>query len=305
MNIKGQNNNIAVWVIVGLLAVAVFGFGDNLMSAFTGEEVAEDGVVTDCKLDNVALTVGSNRLGKAGTEPGEGFRLFIPDSEGTLLDKGTKAEDSSTDVAVNSDFVIYSGENSTTYYTKKVTGNVDCANPYEVFTSLAFIDTTPTYVITNDDGTLNSAGALSIDQDEIVTIDITSKVDADQYLGNPQADNNLLTCVYNKTMFKISVAGASTVNTPNVHTAGVSTTNATATFEVALLADGVKRENQLTIEAIGNSDPGAAEDISCYEYDKDYDLNADTLVEILDVQDEDYNDLGDTTGTNTFTIDIS
>lgn len=301
MNKTGKESIVFIVLVVAVSALVLDTTGlVDLKSVVPGGEEQQENVIVDlCTLEDISLQVGSNRLGKAGTEPGEGFRMFVNGQ-----DKGIKAEDSSTTVATDDDYVIYAGENSTTYYTVKLTGNVDCKDPYSVFAELPLIDTSVTYVITNDDGTLNSASALSIDQDEIVTIDISSKVDADQYYGNPQADNNLLTCVYNKTMFKVDLANAAKVNTPNIHAAGISTTNTTATFVVDKLANGVKRENELTIEAIGDSDPGAAEDIVCYEYDKDYDLNADTLAEILDVQDEDYNDLG-ATATVSFTIDVS
>lgn len=306
MKKKGENNNLIAWVLIGLVAVAVFGGADKIMSAFTGEEAPADGAVISCDLDNVALTVGSNRLGKAGTEPGEGFRMFIKDSAGNWLDKSTKAEDSSTDVSVNSEFKIYSGENSTTYYTKKVTGNVDCSNPYEVFTSLAFASTSVDAYITNYDGTLNSASAMALTTSQKKTEKVTMNTAVDEFYGNPDANcKNIVVFVYNKTQYdEVKIQGATKVSVPLVHSAGIDTVNQSVAYEIAPLAGGIERVYSVDITVSDDGNPGATQDIWMYEYDCDYDLNADDLSEIIGVEDESNNDLGTAT-TELNVIDIS
>ena len=200
-NKKGALTFAALLLVIAVIVVAVVGLqpdgfirnifkttGGTLGVVTSGQtkEVKTASGAVYCGVEDVATILSSDRLGKAGTSYTNTHNLFIQAKDGTWVSKGGKAEASSTTVGINTPVrVLFAGNGSenveTSYaYPLWFEGNTDCIDPYEVKASMAKPDTSPTFFITNDDGTLNSASALSLDQAEITTISVNIKTTVDE-----------------------------------------------------------------------------------------------------------------------------
>lgn len=310
LNRKGAKYGfVDIIIIVGIIAATLSIFGVKLSTLLAGVApglVEEEPVLEEfCGIEDISMKINDYKKDAFGTDPGLSSAVFVDtDGDGIIEpieDLGDTADDGSTTVPVNVDYIVYGGWNAgagTTYYTQKLTGNTNCRDPLQLNPELAAIDTTVTFVVLNDDGTVNPGTALSIDASETLAIEINVKTTAKEFYGNPELGKcNIALIEYNRTAYTSfdltgDSVGAST-SAPTTHTVA-STTNTTKAWFVGPI-DRVGVDFTLDIEA-GTVDPGAdAADFGLFIYDCTYDLDADTNAEIIGVEDEDDNDLGTTT----------
>lgn len=320
----------AGWIAFGLLAVVVVGIlfwrgaeAPVSVAGVGGELAVGEGVrpLAPCDKEDISLKYAEVRKDKEGTSGGERMYL-ITDRIGALADAG------SITVPTNWEFSGIAGENSSTYYSALCPGancfvnnknnfaNSNCADPTRVVAKLAYMDSTPTDFITNDDGTLNSASALSIDAGESVTVSLNIKSTSEQYFSNPECNKAMACFVYNGSdIGSVVIQGVQKVSTPSFFTYvedtanGLNSTDANADidcYEIDAITSTPKIYQVEFKAKTGTTNP--SEDATVIYLDADHDKDEDSLAILECVyEDEDGNDLGLTTSyTNqATTVDLS
>lgn len=301
-------------VVIIIVAIGVFlslpatrnmfaGWGIEL----PGKEVDKVSISEACLgVEDIAMKINDLNRDAYGTDPGLSSAVSLDlDRDGTIEpfeDIGDVADDGSTTVPIELDYVVYGGWNAGTggsYYVKKLTGNTNCQDPLHINPELAAIDTTVSFVVTNDDGTLNSATNLSLDAGEVTTISVEVKSTSKQYYGNPDLGKcNILLFEYNSTAYDsfepVGDMIGGVAGEPKTHTIA-GTSNTTASWYIGPISS-VPQVFTINID-VAEADVLAAHGagFSIDIYDCDYDLDADENTEIIGVEDEDGNDLGSAT----------
>ncbi len=276
----------------------------TMFAGITGVELPDDDVLEFCGIEDITMKISDYKKDAMGTDPSKSSAVFIDlNGDGVrdaLEDIGDVADDGSTTVGVNVDYWVYGGWNAGSggsYYVQKLSGNTNCRDPLQLNVELAAQDASVSHVVTNDDGTLNSGAALSLDDEEQTTIDVKVWTTAKEYYGNPELGScNIAVIEYNSTGYdEITLSGApigGIAPTPGSHSL-VSVANTTKSYYFAPL-DMNKQEFRVHID-VGTVSPDALGGFGISIYDCDIDLDADTNEEIIGVEDEDNNELGSTT----------
>ena len=271
-----------------------------------------------CGIEDVSLIPSSQMMDAAGTQPIVTHKLFLDG-----IDKGSKSEDSTTSVSTYTDYVIYMGENaSNTYYTVKKAGNTDCKDPWNVNADIPAVDTSVTCYLENDDGTLNAATNLSLDSGEATTIYLYCSTTEKYFYGNPTvSQNNVVVISYNSSWFEVpkvvgyNVAAVPQFYTPSFVEKNVSWSRVAYEFpkltstkiKIPVLVDAKSGKNPTVTTGGGVGIMGriGACGMNFTIYDVDYDLDADTLAEIIGIEDEDGTDHMGATGIQAVSLHVS
>lgn len=285
--IKTQTIVIIAAVVLGLFLLKPDLFeGLGLGSTTGGDSNDGDGDISGdvCSSNNALLKISAFDIELAGSSVGGSHRVYAP---GNLVTSLTDA--STSTVPVKSTFNILVGNNSESYYNKLVTTSTSCVDKYERV-ELANAGTL-TLTAVNDDSITKNAAAnrQAITADELVEVDVTYDVSANDYWGNPDISNkNVISCQYDKTYIQsVQVSGASRGNTPATHSFTNTTLDGVDSWEIGNLADGSK--GQLTLEIQASSTEPVSQLIECDFYDANYDINENNLNVIEGIEDEDNN----------------
>lgn len=281
MDKKGREKISPVWFIVGvaLVYILVFGIPGTVKPTSTNNT----GV---CGIEDTSFTPKMTRFGKAGTALTTAEDYFI------LTNKiGSQVGGVATTLAVEKDYEVMYGENSTTYYTKVQTTNTDCEDPKFVAVELYMADSSlASKYIENTDGSIN---ALSNNQTmgASETLDMTAyiKTSSDEYFGNPDSTcQNIAVIEYDKTYIQ-SIKGDNPVGVPGFWKySNTSKFDGSAAFYIPKSGDGEKVSFNFQITSTTTQPDGTNTPIM-YLLDCDIDKDEDTLALINGVEDEDLN----------------
>lgn len=265
---------------------------------------------TICPIEDTTVQIDTQDKFAKNTEISNGsHRVFIDG-----VDRGYVAEAGSLSASPGQEYKIIIAENSTGYYSVIKTGTIPCKGTLDVTGGAAIFDNSPTITQWNENGeviTATGSTAVDLSASAIVTAPFKIAVTSKQAFGNPDhpGNGNAVCINYNKTAFdEIKVDGAKKAPVPTQISTG--STNETMCWyfpaiqndpDVAdgtkvsdLLYDGEWKANWIVDAATSYSDPGANTEgnLSYFLVDTDHDLNADTLADIFDLEDETNNNLG-------------
>jgi len=282
-------------------------------------------VDTGCSVDQTTYnTKHFNKYLTGTTLSTEFSHLFLADGSGKG-DQGQYSDGQTKTVSPGNKLTIYAGENSTARYTQKIdtflldgasSDSVPCKVTLDVVAYLAPMDSGPTVSWVNEEGTVKASQTLVAD--ELYQFEYSLKASANNALGNPYlADKckggdakacNVACYQYNTTVVdKVSVKqsnvngvaySSASVSAPrdisnNASSTGMGDTqNAFSCWTFPPIEDGQRWEvTSLEIDTAGTA-PAAFHTINVSVATVDYDLNADDSSEIIGVEDEDFNSLG-------------
>ena len=301
-----------------LLIVGVIIFAVVFLGKTPAETPTTNGGINLCALVESEIAFTGQTMFSAGTaRPQSHVRVIRNNGDGTIKDKGLILMDSgTTDTKPKATYKLYFGENHTDYYTHVMSYTAPCEDATDDKVGvLCTIDTTPTITVFDEFGRPITTGSNTqeIGTAESVDVSIQVKVSADECFGNPYAPKKNAICFgYNSTAYEsVSVIGGTAVSTPfAVTTNSVSDVGGLSQvykcFELDLLKDTQRATLDVNIQAATGQDPaGTNNNISVTINDMAFDLDADTLDEIWDFQDENDNELGISTITAPAWFDIS
>lgn len=265
-----------------------------------------------CKLVESEASFTGQRMFLQGTAlTTEYVRVMQENGDGTTKDKGQISMSSgTTSTAPGKSYKLYFGENGTSgntqcigtcYYVQPVpyTAPCDDATDDKVGT-LCKMDTSPTITAFDEYGRpiSGSTNAPDFTASETKELTVRVKVSADECYGNSYAPADKLNALCFKYVTNISGftkigVDATSVNTPYV----VSSSNSTSGYTIdcygfKMLKDLDYVDITFKPEAHGSFAENNGNNISILVDDIDMDLDADTLAEIWDYEDEDNNQLG-------------
>ena len=278
-----------------------------------------NGGIDLCKLVESEVSFTGQTMFNIGTaRPQQHVRVIRENGDGTIKDKGLILMDSgTTDTKPKASYTLYFGENSSAYYTHPLDYTAPCEDATDDKTGiLCTIDTTPSITVFDEFGrpmTVVGTNDQTIGTGESVDVSVQVKVSADQCFGNPYAPKKNAICFgYNSTAYEsVSVIGGTALATPFAVAANsVSDVGGLSQvykcFELDLLKDVERATLNVNIKAASSINPGGVNNnISVTVNDIAFDLDADTLDEIWDFQDEDDNELGITTITTPVWFDMT
>lgn len=261
--------------------------------------------VAGCYIEDTTLTLTADEMYNPATAPGGDHRVWINgDDQGKVVNGGTMT------VSPGDTYKVLWGENSTTHYGKVTEGVVPCSGTLKLKESLYQWDVGNTEgnwaTITNHDGTLNSLYNQSIGLGQTKNVEVKLEAAYEDAIGNPNVElPNILACSYNKSVLnRINIDEFSSAEVPNLAAAVAGYTwqawkipaidKAELDFKMVLEAD----ETYVIFSSYSN-------DITCYVYDGDYDIDGNTGEILFGVEDEADNNLGITTGSYNFTVGMT
>jgi len=221
----------------------------------------------------------------------------IEDLQYTSLDSGTQSTEP------HQDYLLYYGENSSTYYTAKETYNAPAQDATDnKKAKLCTIDTSPTLTSFDEFGRPQAPGTnvQSLSVDDQKNLKVRVKVSADECYGNPNAPGDNAICFrYNSSKYDKVETTTGTQDIPYI----VANKNASAGYSLSCyklpkMIDTEEVDLTLNIEVASTYTAASGDNTSSISFcvdDIGFDLNADDLTEIWDFQDEDNNELGVTT----------
>jgi len=277
------------WLAV--IAVVAIGYFVLVGNPFAKDPAAPDApTAAVCGVEDVSLTPKLTRLGKAGTSLSTATYNYyvITDNIGAV------SAATATTVPTNKDLTIMLGENSTTYYTKVVSVNTGCSDPYFLSAKLALADSSlNTKYLENSDGSVNVASTSeeALGTGETFETTVHFKAGADTYFGNPDSScENVAVCEYDKT-YIVSCKGDDPVPVPGAFSYTNSTYDGSNAFGIPKSADGEKVSFNLEIVTSSSNDPIPTAQPKITLYDCDIDKDEDSLEIIEGIEDEDLNSI--------------
>lgn len=290
---------LLVLLIIGVGAWWIFAGGgaEKVGLSATGvspqEEAGAQGI---CLVEDTTLALQGEKSFSPGTSvSGEFHRLFV-----NGIDKGLKADGSTTTVSPGDELKVIFGENSSTYYSNEIIMSVPCSGTYDMKGSLCQYDSSPSITVWDEDNAVLSAShAQAMGASSSYTLPFKIQATNDMCVGSVEhkGSGNVLCVQYNKTNFQsIEVEGAKKAGEPyNTDADNASTgSSAHSCYFVEPVGDNGKIEGSFVIETT-SVNPSVQANMTIYLFDVDLDVDQDDLSTINDIQDEDSNDLGYTT----------
>ena len=288
-----------ILVIIAVVAVVLI-----MRQPATTTTPTTNGGIDLCKLVESEMSLTGQRMFVASTSlSSEWARVIKSNGDGTIKDKGLiSMNGGTTDTKPKAPYDIYLGENSTTYYTQPKSYTAPCDDATDdVVGVLCTIDTTPTITTFDEFGRPQSAGTneQAITASSVTDVTVRVKVSADECYGNPYAPSKNAICLKYITTtagYQSVVANTGTQDTPyTIGSNNASATYAIDCYKLDLLKDTEYQDITITLTADDSFSQTAASNITVFSDDIAFDLDADTLDEIWGFEDEDNNELGDTT----------
>jgi len=304
--------NTMVWVLLIIAGLLLWrgGIFDGLLSgkeptsstspAYTGpDHYTEDTTVTLSSWDLYAM----------GTEPGVGHLVLKRDGERNV----DYAEDGTFTATPGDQYMILLGNVTTggSYAPFLASGIVPDKGTFTIAHGLPAYDTSIAFTYWNENAQVNTAQAM--DADSSYTIPIRFQASDNQIYGNPQCKKDNLLCIEgNSTVFSdFELSGETTDGAPTVFNP-LKTNNIVKCYHWDKIADNGKYEGNVVVKTASTA-PSATNDINITIFDAAIDYDADTLeliagttgsivkgqyntlTPICSYEDEDNNDIGDTT----------
>jgi len=292
-----KNENMLLLVIVGVVAFMLFG---NQGGEPAAQDPTNQGGVDLCLLVDGQASFTGQRMFVAGTALTSSHVKVLKMNGGTVVkDLGYKSMDSGTvSLSPNANYKLYYGENSTTYYTAPETYVAPCQESTDDKVGvLCTIDTSPTITVWNENGAVNTdtSAEQEIAADEVVSVEVKIKATADECYGNPDCPGDNAICFeYNSTIIQSVKASSGSQAMPYIIGAASAAGEVTTCYKSAKIADTGSETLTVTITPASGQNPTDVDDITIKYDDCAFDINADSLAEIWGFEDEDNNNLGDT-----------
>lgn len=281
----------------------------NPAAPVTTTPTTSGGSVDLCKVVKPSISVKGQNMFLTGTAITTEYARVL-ERNGVTKDLGQVSTNSGTlNTQANQQYNIYYGENGSTYYTAPELYTQPCQDAaVDKVGSLCTIDSSPTISVKDEYGAVQSASAnaqsIATSGEKTVTVRVT--VGADKCYGNPAASTwNGATKKKNAICFDFNNTVITSVksNTPNIAAPKIISDAKVANlgescYELDLLADNKYVELPITIKAVSSQDPTTSHNITIKINDVDMDLDADSLAEIWDFQDESGNELGYSSATS-------
>lgn len=302
---QGQaRGNALLWIGIIVVAVLVFkpdllsglGLGTSAAPAVPGAPASTPGVIQTA-VDEVTVTLNTwDKLTK-NTEIGNGsHRVFLND-----VDKGWFADGGSFKASPGDNLVVYFGLNSTSNYPVKKTYTVaQTKGTLEASAGLLAIDSTLTLTGFDKNGAVISAtNTQALTNNDVQSVKVRATASSKTGFGDVDlpGKGNIVCLQGNLTSYdSLKIDGAAKAYQPQAQTS--STGNSVWCYywapiqdDPAVSGDG-EWEAVMSIDVKDVNPTGANSNITINFYDSGFDLNADSLVEIMEVEDESGNDLG-------------
>lgn len=312
--------NWALVILAAILVVIVFPTIPEKLSNLAGLAPAP-GVtptpsptpVAGCYIEDTTMTLTSEEMYNPATTPGGDHEVWVNDH-----DQGLVAAGGSLTVSPGDRYKILWVANSTTHYGKVTEGVVPCAGTLKLREQLYQWDVgraaSTWATVTDEDGTLNQADAtgLAMSTGDVKTETIAVRAAYEDAIGNPaEAMPNVLSCRYNYTEIDALSLDQSWASADTPNTRSTVTGTKWKSWAFPAVVSNAKTEFGITIDAddtvvtAGGSNGYETGNVFCVVDDGDYDINGDSGAIIFGVVDESDTNLGLTTGTHNFTINIS
>lgn len=295
-----QNWSIEKLAIVAIAVVALYlAFGQGEPAAAPNNGGSGSGVDL-CQVVQPQASFTGQRMFLEGTAvTGPGVRIIKNNGGGTRKDLGNISMNSGTqNTDPNGNYDLYWAFGDATYYpeVEKYTAPCQEATDDKVGV-LCAIDSNPTVTSFDEYGNVQSetANAQALTTDEVRDIKLRIRVASDQCYGAPDADiagANAICFKYNTTVLQSVQADTGAISTPYT----ISSVYSAAGFDIACyqlkkLKDNEQVDINVKLESAG-TEPSQDHNISIYLDDVSFDLDQDTLAEIIGFNDEDKNALG-------------
>lgn len=304
MNGKGEaRGNTLLWIIAAVAVVLLV--KPDLLSGLTGgaapsvstpTTVTSTGVVQTSVAD-VTVTVNTWDKFAKNTEIGNGsHRVFL-----NGVDKGWFVDGGSFKASPGDKLVVYFGLNSTSNYpVKKEYSVANTKGTLEAAAGLLKVDHALTLTAFDEFGTKVSAtNTQALTNNDIKSLEVRGTADSKTGFGDVDhpGQGNIICAVGNQTSYdSLKIQGSAKAFQPQAQTS--STGNSVwcyyrPAFESNPDVAGTGDDKwQLEVDVKDVDPTGANSNITINYYDTGYDLDANTLAEILSVEDESGNDLG-------------
>ena len=305
------------WIVIGILVVAVFLLTKQQPAQVITQPSGGNGGGTApsidlCKLVESEASFTGQRMFVQGTAlTSEYVRVLQTNGDGTTKDKGQISLNSgTTSTAPGKAYKLYFSENGTSgntqcigtcYYPQSVDYTAPCDDSTDDKVGLLCqMDVTPTLTAFDEYGRpiSDSTNAPDFTASETKELTLRVKVSADQCYGNPYAPADKVNSVCfkyvsNASGFTKIGVDASSSNTPYVIANSNSTTGyAIDCYGFKVLKDLEYIDITFKPEAHSSFANNNGNNMTILVDDIDMDLDADTLAEIWDYEDEDNNQLG-------------
>jgi hypothetical protein len=267
-----------------------------------------------CKLvDGQASFTGQDKFLSGTSRSTDWVRVIEINGDGMKRDIGQISMNSgSQGITPNHNYKLYFGENTTSTsrytYLEEYTGPCQDATDNKVG-YLCTVDTSPTTTVYDENGDVNTAenNAQAIGAGEIVDVSVKVKVAADQCYGNPQAPGKNAICFdYNSSIYSSVKGDTPGQDVPYSVSSGKTAGFGQECYELDKLSDTQSQIVNVKLTPLsGDTNPATTDgNVTVSLEDVAFDLNQDTLEEIWGFEDEDNNNLGQTSAV-TDTIHVS
>lgn len=296
---KDQNTLL---LVIGAIALIMFMNKPAATTVVTNGGGAGGSSVDLCSLVDGSASFTGQRMFLAGTTlTNEYVRILKPNGD-TPTDLGQVSMNSGTkSISPKATYNLYYGENSTGYYMHKEVYTAPCDKSPQA--KKGILCQNGTLTITSFDEYGNVMGGLgsneqAVSADDEKEITVRFKIESDRCYGNPDAATDNVVCFrYSTTYFK-GIESTQTTTAPLPYTISNSYTVSGFNFQcfkLPKLKDMEYKDIVFKLKSTSTDPiPTAANtsNIQVLTDDIDFDLDADTLQEIWDFQDEDQNALG-------------
>ena len=317
-NKKGQMQAFMLFLVIVAIGVTAFYVGkDSLpqLAAGAGGQPAAPAqqagtpLIVEGKIDDTTVTFSSWNLFAKGTEPGLGHRILNLNGQENIQ----KNEDGTTTASPFQKYKVVIGNVTTggSYYAEYAEGTIPNSGTHSISSGLCAIDTSVSFTYKNEDGTANTAQAMSAST--TYTLPVKFQVSDNQCYGSPNVKIDNIACFSgNTTVYKtLSLNGETKVGAPTAYSfpgSGNAAGTSAWCYTIRKIADNGKYEGDLIVTT-QSTGPVAANDLNVTLYDAAFDYDADTLAIIGGIyvgtdglnhpvgayEDEANNDIGDTT----------
>lgn len=256
-----------------------------------------------CNLVDGQASFTGQRMFLSGTAVTTEYVRVLKENGGTMKDLAQTSLNSGTlATAPAGKYKLYYGENSTTYYTTAESYTAPCQDATDdKVGTICLIDTTPTITVFDENGQVQAVGgtnAQAVGASDVIDVEVKVKVAADSCYGAPgSGKKNAICFYYNGTTFD-SVKASTPVSSIPYSIASDASKNSgysQSCYELDLLQDTGFQVVTVTLDASATQPTSSNHNINISIEDVDYDLNQDTLTEIIGFEDESNNNLGSTT----------
>lgn len=300
-------------MMVAVVVIAVSALGEKGVTP-SGTSTGSAGVATAdiCKIVTPSATLTGQRMFLSGTAlTTEWARAVRINGDSTKKDIGSISLNSGNLPTVgNGKYQIYFGINATTasslYYPTIMSYTAPCLEAPDEIAGVVCRNSTPTITVFNENGDVMSTtthNEQQVDADDARTVTVRVRAGTDACYGMPGASKDNALCFrYNTSDFKAVTAETGVQDMPYEVTSTYGLTGFNiACYKLGKVADNAQVDVKVKLESTStnptNASGGANGNVSIYTDDISFDLNADTLEDIIGFQDEDNNILGTTVQT--------